>query len=171
MFPAGSRVNAQPLAMRAPEIFLGHACTAPSQIWGIAAMILCWIKPSVLGVWDSPHWSLNEAWCMAKIKRLVPDWRLPHLKDVERPTMQAAIPAADRMSREEAALQAILQFREEMRRMGIPQQLSDLHCMSRTDPMERPSALCVLRSEEFQMFAELVEDQYSNKPQYDLTGL
>ncbi|KAJ5549669.1 hypothetical protein N7535_002394, partial [Penicillium sp. DV-2018c] len=27
-----------------PEVFLGNACTGPSQVWTIGAMLLCWIK-------------------------------------------------------------------------------------------------------------------------------
>ena len=41
VFPSGRRINVQPFAMRAPEVFLGKACTGPSQVWAIAAMVLC----------------------------------------------------------------------------------------------------------------------------------
>ncbi|KAG4440058.1 hypothetical protein IFR05_004451 [Cadophora sp. M221] len=74
VFPAGHRYEVQPYAMRAPEVFLGHACSEPSQFWAVAAMLLCWIKPGVLGAWDSPHLLINKAWSMAKIKRLFPKW-------------------------------------------------------------------------------------------------
>jgi len=158
VFPAGNRVDAQPLAMRAPEIFLGQACTAPSQIWAVAALLLCWIKPGVLGAWDSPHYLINEAWCMAKIKRLIPGWKIPPPEEVERPTIKAAIKAAERISREEEPMQAILPFQEEMRKMEVPQQLTDLlHLMLVADPEERPSASVVLQSKEFQMFGKLVD--------------
>jgi hypothetical protein len=40
VFPSGQRINVQPFAMRAPEVFLGKACTGPSQVWAIAAMVL-----------------------------------------------------------------------------------------------------------------------------------
>ncbi|PWY66567.1 hypothetical protein BO83DRAFT_451749 [Aspergillus eucalypticola CBS 122712] len=53
--PSGSLLNELPYAMHAPEVFLGHACAKPSQVWAVAAMLLCWINPGVLGVWDSPH--------------------------------------------------------------------------------------------------------------------
>ncbi|KAI1502223.1 hypothetical protein F5X99DRAFT_408402 [Biscogniauxia marginata] len=55
VFSAGRRINAQPYAMRAPEVFLGEACTEPSQVWAVAAMMLCWIKPHVLGADVGPH--------------------------------------------------------------------------------------------------------------------
>ncbi|CAI7660722.1 unnamed protein product [Penicillium palitans] len=70
--PVGELFDAQPYAMRAPEVFLGEPCTEPSQVWAVAAMLLCWIKPGLLGAWGSPLDLINEAWSMAKIKRLFP---------------------------------------------------------------------------------------------------
>ncbi|KAF1991508.1 hypothetical protein K402DRAFT_126811 [Aulographum hederae CBS 113979] len=84
VFPAGQRYNAQPYAMRAPEVFVGQPCTEPSQVWAVAAMLLCWIKAGVMGQWDSPHWLIDDAWCMAKIKRLFPDWKIPTPDEFER---------------------------------------------------------------------------------------
>ncbi|KAK0114848.1 hypothetical protein ONS96_013330 [Cadophora gregata f. sp. sojae] len=84
VFPTGDRFEAQPYSMRAPEVFLGQACTEPSQVWAVAAMLLCWIKPGILGTWDSPHFLIDEAWSMAKIKRLFPSWDLPNPDEVER---------------------------------------------------------------------------------------
>ncbi|CAG8906065.1 unnamed protein product [Penicillium egyptiacum] len=74
--PVGELLNAQPYAIRAPEVFLGKACTEPSQVWAVAAMLLCWIKPGVLGAWDSPHPLINEVWAMTKIPRLFPYWEI-----------------------------------------------------------------------------------------------
>lgn len=159
MFPADTRVNAQPLAMRAPEVFTGQACTAPSQIWAVAAMLLCWIKPGVLGESDSPHYLINEAWCMAKIKRLVPSWKIPLPEEVERPTVKAAVEAAECISREEEPMQAILSVQEEMRNAEVPQQLTDLlRFMMVTGPEKRPSASYTLESKEFQIFMKLVRE-------------
>ncbi|KAK4861534.1 hypothetical protein LT330_003569 [Penicillium expansum] len=75
--PVDHLYNAQPYAMRAPEVFLGQACTEPSQVWAVAAMLLCWIKPGVLGMWGSYHPLINVPWSMAKVKRLFPDWNIP----------------------------------------------------------------------------------------------
>lgn len=47
--PSGSLLNAQPYAMRAPEVFLGHACAEPSQVWAVAAVLLCWGKSGSTG--------------------------------------------------------------------------------------------------------------------------
>jgi hypothetical protein len=93
--------------MRAPEVFLGHACTEPSQVWAVAATFLSWIRPAVLGEWDSPHVLINKAWSMAKIKRLFPNWKIPTPNEVEGDVLKAAVNSARHMSREEPALQAI----------------------------------------------------------------
>ncbi|KAF2452535.1 hypothetical protein BDY21DRAFT_388547 [Lineolata rhizophorae] len=151
VFPASDRINVQPLAMRAPEVFLGQVCTEPSQVWAIAAMVLSWIKTGVLGKSDSPHPLVNAAWCMAKIKRLFPDWEIPTPEEVERPTLQATVKAARRMSREEEPILAILQ------KVEMPQQLRDLlRLMLVTNPDKRPSASTVLASAEFRAFEKLV---------------
>ncbi|KAJ5511810.1 hypothetical protein N7453_003913 [Penicillium expansum] len=75
--PVDHLYNAQPYAMRAPEVFLGQACAEPSQVWAVAAMLLCSIKPGVLGMWGSYHPLINVPWSMAKVKRLFPDWNIP----------------------------------------------------------------------------------------------
>lgn len=145
--PSGSLLNAQPYAMRAPEVFLGQACAEPSQAWAIAAMLLCWIKPGVLGVWDSPHPFINDAWCMAKIKRLFPHWKIPHSDDVEGHSLKAAVDAAKSFSKEVSELQAISPLCEEIRKVEMPRQLRDLlRLMLVVDPVQRPSASSVLAS-------------------------
>lgn len=143
--------------MRAPEVFLGQTCTGPSQVWAVAAMLLCWIKPNVLGKADSPHSLVDAAWCMAKIKRLFPDWELPTPNEVNGPVLQAAVKAARRMSQEEALMQAILPFQEEMQKVEMPQQLRDLlGLMLVTNPDKRPSASAVLASTEFRAFEKVL---------------
>jgi hypothetical protein len=54
VFRAGSRLSVQPYAMRAPEVWQGQPCTEPSQVWALAAMLLCWMKPGILGTWRCP---------------------------------------------------------------------------------------------------------------------
>ncbi|KAF1950008.1 kinase-like protein [Byssothecium circinans] len=154
--PAGHLFNAQPYAMRAPEVFLGQACTQPSQVWAVAAMLLCWIKPRVLGVGDSPHPFINEPWCMAKIKRLFPNWYIPPPDEFERPTLKAEVEVAISFAEEEQIPEAISPFEEETRKVEIPEQLRDLlRLMLVVNPGERPSASAVLASREFRAFQML----------------
>lgn len=156
--PTGHLFNAQPFAMRAPEVFLGHACAQPSQVWAIAAMLLCWIKPCVLGAGDSPHPLINEAWSMAKIKRLFPSWHVPTPDEVERPTLKCAVEFAIRFAEDEEIPRTILPFDEEIQKVELPVQLRDLlRLMLVVDPNERPSASAVLASKEFRAFSEALK--------------
>lgn len=159
MYPAGAVTQAYPFAMRAPEVFLGLVCTEPSQIWAVTATLLGWIKPGVLGAQDSPHWLINEPWCMAKIKRLFPHWIIPTPDEVTDEVLKAGVKAAQSFGVREdlTELQAILPFDEETQKVEMPQQLRDLlRFMFTIDPAKRPSASSVLASEEFQAFAKLV---------------
>jgi serine/threonine protein kinase len=120
-------------------------------------MLLCWIRPDVIGITDSPHWLLNAAWCMAKIRRLFPDWELPMPDEVEKPILQVAVRIARRISQEELPVKEILPIQEEMQKIEMPQQLRDLlGLMLVTNPDKRPSASAVLASNEFRAFGELV---------------
>jgi serine/threonine protein kinase len=136
--------------MRAPEVFLGYACTEPSQVWAVAAMLLCWIKPGILGECDSPHSLIDKAWSMAKVKRLFPNWNIPPPEEVDGDTLKAAVNSARRISREEPEMQAISPLEDETRKVDMPHQLRDLlRLMLKVDPSKRPSALSILESREF----------------------
>lgn len=142
--------------MRAPEVFLGQACTGPSQVWAVGAMALCWIVPGVLGAPDSPHPLINEAWSMAKIKRLFPDWNIPAPGEVKGYSLQDAVESARYFSEEIEELQAILPFDEEMLKAEMPQQLRDLlRLMLVPSPNQRPTASYVLDSAEYLAFEKL----------------
>ncbi|KAJ5795040.1 hypothetical protein N7457_001639 [Penicillium paradoxum] len=155
--PVGELLNAQPYAMRAPEVFLGEACTESSQVWAVAAMLLCWIKPGVLGAWDSPHPLINEAWSIAKIQRLFPHWEIPTLEMVKGDTLKVAVNSAQSLSIEVPELQAILPFDEETKKVDMPQKLRDLlRFILVPDPEKRPSASTVLASREFRDFEHSV---------------
>ncbi|PGH01636.1 serine/threonine protein kinase [Polytolypa hystricis UAMH7299] len=157
VFPSGDRLKAQPYSMRAPEVFLGQACTELSQVWAVSAMLFCWIMPCVLGAWDSPHFFVNDAWSMAKIKRLFPGWKIPTPDEIEGHVLKVAVRAARRMSEDERDVQAILPFEEETQKVEMPQQLRDLlRLMLVVNPDKRPSASSVLASTEFRAFEKLV---------------
>ncbi|CAI7641828.1 unnamed protein product [Penicillium viridicatum] len=154
--PVGELLYAQPYAMRAPEVFLGEPCTGPSQVWAVAAMLLCWIKPGLLGAWGSPIYLINEAWSMAKILRLFPHWKIPTLELVKYDTRQALVDSAQSLSKEVPALQKIEPFDKETKKV-VPQQLRDLlRFILVPDPTQRPTASSVLASKEFRDFERYV---------------
>ncbi|KAJ5253344.1 hypothetical protein N7505_012007 [Penicillium chrysogenum] len=145
----------QPYAMRAREVFLGKACTELSQVWAVAAMLLCWIKPGVLGAWDSPLLLLNDAWSMAKIQRLFAYWEI---STPETDVLKVAVESARSLS-EVPELQAILSLDEETKKAEMPQQLRDLlRFILVPDPKLRPSASSVLASSEFRKFENYVSE-------------
>lgn len=154
--PDGYLYNAQPYAMRAPEVFLGQPCTKLSQVWAVAALLLCWIKPGVLGAWDSPHPLINDAWCMAKLRRLFPEWHIPTPEQVQRPTLKSAVESAVLLSEDEDGPRWIAPFAEETEKFEMPDQLRDLlRLMLVVDSRQRPSASAVLESKEFKAFQML----------------
>ncbi|KAF2761593.1 kinase-like protein [Pseudovirgaria hyperparasitica] len=158
VFPAGRRFEAQPFAMRAPEVLLCEPCTAPSQVWATAATLLSWIKPGILGAFDSPHFLLHKAWSMAKIKRLFPEWYIPTPDEVEGHSFKATVKSAARISREEPEMRAIAPLEEELRGVEmLPREIGEvLRLVLVVDPRRRPSASEVLASKEFRALETFV---------------
>ncbi|KXG53972.1 uncharacterized protein PGRI_010220 [Penicillium griseofulvum] len=155
--PVGELFHAQPYAMRAPEVFLGKVCTELSQVWAIGAMLLCWIKPGVLGAWGCPFPLINEAWSMAKIQRVFPHWEIPSPEMIEDVILKTVVNSARSFSQEVPELQAILPFDKETKTVEIPQELTDLlRFILVPDLKTRPSASSVLASREFQRFEDYV---------------
>ena len=163
VYEADRFINCQPLAMRAPEVFLRHRCAEPAQIWAVAAMLLVWMKLGFFGVRDKPKSSPDEAWCIVKLKRLFPEWRIPLPVVITNEALKSTITTAFAMYKtpkpEEELLQRILPFDEEIGKMEMPQEpRSLLRIMLVTDPQKRPSASSVLASAEYQAFAKLVDE-------------
>lgn len=123
VFPAGGRLSTQPSAMGAPEVFLGQLCTEKSQVWAVAATLLCWIKPGILGACPYP-W-IDEAWCMAKIMRLFLGWEISTPDKLERETLRVALNTAVKI-KEEEDFNAISPLEEELKKVEMPQELRDL---------------------------------------------
>ncbi|KAL6705598.1 hypothetical protein ACN47E_006545 [Coniothyrium glycines] len=157
VFPSGQRFFVQPFAMRAPEVYLGHACTSSSQVWAIAATLLCWIRPRILGVSDSPHSLIHEAWSMAKLKRLFPHWHVPAPDEVDIHRLKHPVEYSVKLSEQVPELLDIPPLEQMMQAIEMPQELRDvLRLMMAVDPGARPCASSVLASREFRTFQEYV---------------
>lgn len=65
---------AQNYAMRSPEVHAGFGCSHRSDIWSPAVTVLDWLRPGIFGVADNKdsHWP--DAWSIAKLMRLFPNW-------------------------------------------------------------------------------------------------
>ncbi|OAX80394.1 serine/threonine protein kinase [Emergomyces africanus] len=155
VFRDGSRCSAQPYAMRAPEVWQGQPCTQPSQVWALAAMLLCWMKPGILGTWGCPIPMIRESWCIAKLMRLFPNWTVPHLEnDVRQCEFNVARALIDDPP---PALQEISVLEDELRNVDMPTELMDLlRLMLIVNSAQRPSATHVLASKEFLAFEKVV---------------
>ena len=114
VFPEGGQVDTQPLALRAPEVYEGFPCVSRSSVWACAAMMLCWLKPGILGDHDQPYDMPSEPWCIAKLMRFFPDgnWnpsdeKIPQLgfkiarQLVQRPELQVFEPLSSSLKQEE----------------------------------------------------------------------
>ena len=61
----------QPLAMRAPEVWAGFGCRHVSDVYSVGSTILSWLKPGILGSHDVKSPIFPEAWCIAKMVKLL----------------------------------------------------------------------------------------------------
>lgn len=134
--------------MRAPEVYRGLACVHRSQVWALAATLLCWIKPGILGTAGSPGSLYREGWCIAKLMRLFPGWTGPPIEDAVRQSEFELGKALIEGS--EPAITDVLSLEDEMQTMGIlPEMMGLLRRLLVVDPGDRPSAAEVLASEEY----------------------
>ncbi|KAI0896252.1 kinase-like domain-containing protein [Annulohypoxylon nitens] len=154
VLPAGLYTNV-PYAMRAPEIFLGEKCTPPSQVWAVGAMLLTWMKPSLLGVGGCPRPEIDDFWCLMKMKQLFLDQTDFPTDD---PNQLVDLKIVREFIESQTPLRIICPFEEEAKRLGLPEAITDiLRLMLVVDVGNRPSASSILESAEFQALEKFVE--------------
>nr|POE78632.1 hypothetical protein CFP56_62883 [Quercus suber] len=74
----GEAYDCQPFAMRAPEVWRGLPCRHQSETWALAAMLLVWMNPRLLGTSGlENYFMLATVWSIAKLMQLFPGWRGP----------------------------------------------------------------------------------------------
>ncbi|KAI1120585.1 kinase-like domain-containing protein [Nemania abortiva] len=152
VFVNGTRCFAQPLAMRAPEVYEGQPCVDRSQTWACAATLLCWMKPGILGAAGNLHPLIEEAWCIAKIRRLFPNWSPSPTED---PLQKIMFRSSERLIKNQPNLEKISSLEDEMQTIDMLPEVRDLlRFLFVTDPNERPSAAEALASDYFQNLAK-----------------
>jgi hypothetical protein len=57
--------------MRAPEVWAGYGCRHVSDVYSVGSMIISWLQPGVLGSQDVKSPIFADAWCIAKMIKLV----------------------------------------------------------------------------------------------------
>lgn len=79
------------------------------------SIISCWIKPGILGEWDSPNPSTNAAWCMAEIQRLFPNWSIRSHEEVEMKALKATMKCVEGICEGDPDLQKADSFDSKIR--------------------------------------------------------
>ena len=137
----------------APEVWQGNPYGQPSQVWALAATLLHWIKPAMLGLSGSPSPDVIEPWSLAKLMRLFPDWKGPPVDD-ER--LRRRFEDAQTLTTT-ARRVMFSSWEEEKQGMGLRTEVLDLlDRMLVVDPNQRPSAAELLESDEFRRVMECV---------------
>ncbi|KAI4209034.1 MAG: hypothetical protein LQ351_007982 [Letrouitia transgressa] len=66
------KIRVQSLPTRAPEVWRGLGCWHSSDVWSLGVTLVHWLSPSLIfGTRDKIVEGLAEAWCIAKIRRLI----------------------------------------------------------------------------------------------------
>ncbi|KAF2257465.1 kinase-like protein [Trematosphaeria pertusa] len=146
--------SVQPLAMRAPEVWLGIGCFHCSDVWAFAVTLFDWISPLVFGANDMPQGHWPHPWAMAKLLRLFPGSVTIHPTD---PNYQGYFRIAQLIEKSGYGDSIgpkcfeTLPFEEELRKMDIPPALSDFfRYLFVVDFRRRPTVVDVLSSQQFQ---------------------
>lgn len=149
---------AQPVAMRAPEVYQGCGCGHPADIWSLAVTLFDWIKPGVFGTAGIIEGIQEESWCIAKLMLLFPGWTGQPANDayLERLIRIGKLlinsPVQDNPDEK---IVLVLSLEEEMQTMGIPSELENLfRFLFVPNPKQRPSATKALASDQFQALKE-----------------
>lgn len=78
------KIRLQSLETRAPEVWRGLGCWPASDVWSLGVTLAHWLCGTpIFGPKDKMVQGLTEAWCIAKIQRLVRPVQAPINPDYE----------------------------------------------------------------------------------------
>ncbi|CAD6441363.1 42af014d-f82e-49a6-9a4e-116853ca4dfa [Sclerotinia trifoliorum] len=78
------KIRLQSLETRAPEVWRGLDCWPASDVWSLGVTLAHWLSgTTIFGPKDKMVQGLTEAWCIAKIQRLVGPVEAPINPDYE----------------------------------------------------------------------------------------
>lgn len=130
--------------MRAPEVWRGLACLHQSEIWALAAMLLVWMNPGILGASGINGYITVPIWSIAKLMLLFPGWKEPPSNrgfcrdEFEIAELLSNEPDSERPGKKRVEVASL---EEEMRNMLLPMALQDLlRVLLVPEPEMRPSA-------------------------------
>ncbi|KAM3422435.1 hypothetical protein BST61_g2785 [Cercospora zeina] len=149
----GSAYECQPFAMRAPEVWRGLACTRQSEVWALAALLLSWMNPRILGTSGINGYITAPIWSIAKLMQLFPCWKgRPSDKEFRQEEFEIAEmllrePDSERPGEKRVK---VMSLDEEMQALQMPLILQDLmRALLVPEPDERPSASEALASNDY----------------------
>ena len=164
VYPDGYRKPAQPFNMRAPEVYQGFGCTHKSTIWALAATLICWIRPGILGTPGNRFRLPVEGWCIAKFLVLFPDWVDPSTdnESVQADFNLGKAIAGESVKQGQNEYVNLSPFDDEVKGINLSNELKDLfRHLLKVDPEMRPSATQALASSEFLTLAEAAAATYT----------
>lgn len=146
--------------MRTPEIWRELGCSHRSDVWSLAATVLVWLKPGILGFAGAKDDLWPSLWCMTKIMGLFPGWTaLPARTETIRKEAIAAKLLLDTrdLDRPKEMYMNVHPLDDELQTMSISDELSNLlRYLLVPDPEKRPSAVDVLNSPQYQALLRVV---------------
>ncbi|KAF2273259.1 kinase-like protein [Westerdykella ornata] len=144
----------QPIAMRAPEVWSGIGCFHCSDVWAFAVTLFDCISPFVFGANNMPERHWPHPWAMAKLLRLFPDSVTPQPTDRNYQgyfRIARLIEKSGCGDNTDPKCLETLSFEEELGKWDISPALADFfRYLFVVDYRRRPTAIDVLRSEQFQ---------------------
>lgn len=154
----GSTQRVQSLPCRAPEVWRGLGCQHCSDVWSLGVTLAHRLFPqTIFGARDKIIEGFTEAWCIAKIIRLLGPVGQPFDSEAYREEFELAEQLAVMENPHDGTeLIKIGTLREELQRLSdppvSPQLLDFIEFLLVIDPRKRPTALEALQHPYLQSF-------------------
>ncbi|KAJ9296735.1 hypothetical protein DTO271G3_4934 [Paecilomyces variotii] len=144
------KIRLQSLPTRAPEVWRGLGCFHSSDVWSFGVTLAHWLaQRPIFGAKDKIVENLTEAWCIAKIRRLVGPFGPP----VNNPDYEEEFFIAEHLESmtfshpetgAETPLIKVGSLRQELERLSgpvvLPELLDFIEYLLVVDHMKRPTA-------------------------------
>lgn len=139
--------------MRAPEVWRGLACIHRSEVWALAAMLLVWMNPGILGPSGINGYITAPVWSIAKLMLLFPGWKGPPSSrkfcrdEFETADMLTMEPDLERPEEQRVNVRSLVEEMHTMRSSVTLQEF--LQLLLNPEPENRPSATEALVSKQY----------------------
>lgn len=153
------------MSTRAPEVWEGCTFIYASQTWALAAMLLAWIQPGMLGVYGCKYSYEEEPWSIVKLRRLFPGWNPPPSKSFKKKKQKNQFGRAEEILEDAMKypnafpdIRKIKPLKEELQGLGVLSELKNLLLYMLVPDVEtRPLPEKVLMSDQWAAFERAVK--------------